>query len=107
MYREKGNHIITASTEHKAVLDTCKRLEKDGYRVTYLPVQKDGRISLDELRAAITDKTILISIMTREQRDRRRPADRGDRRDREGEGHPVPHRRGAGGRQDSVRRATS
>ena len=64
MYREKGNHIITCVTEHKAVIDTCKRLEKDGYRVTYLPVQKDGLISLDDLRAAITDKTILISIMT-------------------------------------------
>src|SRR6267142_4286381 len=64
MYREKGNHIITCVTEHKAVIDTCKRLEKDGYRVTYLPVQKDGRISLDELRNAITDKTILITIMT-------------------------------------------
>jgi cysteine desulfurase len=64
MYREKGNHIITCVTEHKAVIDTCKRLEKEGYRVTYLPVQKDGRISLDELRAAITDKTILITIMT-------------------------------------------
>src|SRR3989442_12443506 len=63
MYREKGNHIITAVTEHKAVIDTCKRLEKEGYRVTYLPVQKDGRISLDELKAAITDKTILITIM--------------------------------------------
>src|SRR4029078_10095692 len=44
MYREKGNHIITAVTEHKAIIDTCKHLEKDGYRVTYLPVQKDGRI---------------------------------------------------------------
>src|SRR6188768_1481490 len=64
MYREKGNHIITCVTEHKAVIDTCKRLEKDGYRVTYLPVAKDGRISLDELKAAITDKTILITIMT-------------------------------------------
>src|SRR5213595_793996 len=63
MYREKGNHIITPVTEHKAVLDTCKRLEKYGYRVTYLPVQKDGRISLDALKAAITDKTILITIM--------------------------------------------
>ena len=63
MYREKGDHIITALTEHKAVIDTCKRLEKDGYRVTYLPVQKDGLINLDDLRAAITDKTILISIM--------------------------------------------
>jgi cysteine desulfurase len=64
MYREKGNHIITCVTEHKAVVDTCKKLEKQGLRVTYLPVQKDGRISLDELRAAITDKTILITIMT-------------------------------------------
>jgi cysteine desulfurase len=63
MYREKGNHIITESTEHKAVLDTCKRLEKYGYEVTYLPVQKDGRIDLDDLRKAITAKTILISIM--------------------------------------------
>jgi len=63
MYREKGNHIITAVTEHKAVIDTCKHLEKDGYRVTYLAVKKDGRISLDELKAAITDKTILITIM--------------------------------------------
>src|SRR5215831_11722392 len=64
MYREKGNHIITCVTEHKAVIDTCKRLEKEGYRVTYLPVQKDGLISLDDLRAAITDKTILITVMT-------------------------------------------
>ena len=64
MYREKGNHVITAVTEHKAVIDTCKKLEKQGGRVTYLPVQKDGRIDLDELRAAITDKTILITIMT-------------------------------------------
>jgi cysteine desulfurase len=64
MYREKGSHIITCVTEHKATIDTCKKLEKQGLRVTYLPVQKDGRISLDDLRAAITDKTILISIMT-------------------------------------------
>jgi cysteine desulfurase len=64
MYREKGNHIITCVTEHKAVIDTCKKLEKQGARVTYLPVQKDGRISLDDLRNAITDKTILITIMT-------------------------------------------
>src|SRR5882724_7492195 len=63
MYREKGNHIITAVTEHKAIIDTCKHLEKDGYRVTYLAVQKDGRINLDELKAAISDKTILITIM--------------------------------------------
>src|SRR5688572_6446913 len=64
MYREKGNHIITCVTEHKAVIDTCKRLEKEGYRVTYLAVQKDGLISLDDLRHAIGDKTILITIMT-------------------------------------------
>ncbi len=63
MYREKGNHIITQVTEHKAVLDTCKRLEKYGYEVTYLPVSKDGRIDLDDLRRAITPKTILITIM--------------------------------------------
>ena len=63
MYREKGNHIITAVTEHKAVLDTCKRLEKHGYRVTYLPVQKDGRIDLDELKRAMDDQTILVTIM--------------------------------------------
>ena len=63
MYREKGNHIIAQVTEHKAVLDTCKRLEKYGYEVTYLPVEKDGRINLDDLRRAITPKTILISIM--------------------------------------------
>jgi len=63
MYAEKGNHIITAATEHKAILDTCKRLEKHGCRVTYLPVQANGLIDLDMLREAITDKTILISIM--------------------------------------------
>src|ERR1700751_6065349 len=63
MYAEKGNHIITAATEHKAVLDTCKRLEKEGGRVTYLAVQQNGLIDLDQLRAAITDKTILITIM--------------------------------------------
>jgi cysteine desulfurase len=63
MYAEKGNHIITAVTEHKAILDTCKHLEKKGARVTYLPVRQDGLIELDQLRDAITDKTILITIM--------------------------------------------
>ncbi len=63
MYAQKGNHIITAATEHKAVLDTCKRLEKHGCRVTYLPVRADGLIDLDNLRDAITDKTVLVSIM--------------------------------------------
>jgi cysteine desulfurase len=63
MYAEKGNHIITAATEHKAVLDTCKKLEKNGYRVTYLPVKGDGLIDLDMLRESITDKTTLVTIM--------------------------------------------
>jgi len=63
MYAEKGNHIITVVTEHKAVLDTCKKLEKHGYRVTYLPVMGDGLIDLEMLKEAITDKTILVSIM--------------------------------------------
>src|ERR1700744_2737750 len=63
MYRERGNHIITQVTEHKAVLDACKRLEKYGYRVTYLPVKADGLIDLEDLKRAIDDKTILVSIM--------------------------------------------
>src|ERR1700680_2403049 len=63
MYAEKGNHIITPATEHKAVLDTCKKLEKHGYRVTYLALKQDGLVDLDQLRDAITDKTILVSGM--------------------------------------------
>jgi len=61
--RAKGNHIITQATEHKAVLDTCTRVEKSGCEVTYLPVGSGGRIDLDALRAEITPKTILISVM--------------------------------------------
>jgi cysteine desulfurase len=63
MYKEKGNHIITCTTEHKAVLDTCKHIEKLGARVTYLPVQSDGLINLAELEAAMTKETILVCIM--------------------------------------------
>lgn len=63
MYRERGNHIITQVSEHKAVLDTCKKLEKQGYRVTYLPVQADGLIDIEDLKRAIDDQTILVSIM--------------------------------------------
>ncbi len=63
MYQSKGNHIITCTTEHKAVLDTCKHIEKLGGQITYLPVKEDGLIDLAELEKAITDKTILISIM--------------------------------------------
>ncbi|MCB0699561.1 MAG: IscS subfamily cysteine desulfurase [Chitinophagales bacterium] len=63
MYASKGNHIITCTTEHKAVLDTCKHLERQGAEITYLNVKADGLVDLQELEAAITDKTILISIM--------------------------------------------
>jgi cysteine desulfurase len=63
MYAAKGNHIITATTEHKAVLDTCAHLEKLGASITYLQVKADGLIDLEELSNAITDKTILVSIM--------------------------------------------
>jgi cysteine desulfurase len=62
-YRDKGNHVVTCVTEHKAVLDSCKFLEKHGYVVTYLPVDGDGLVNIERLREAITDKTILISIM--------------------------------------------
>jgi len=62
-YKDKGNHIITARTEHKAVLDTCKRLERSGCEVTYLPVDATGRVDPEAVRAAITDKTILVSLM--------------------------------------------
>lgn len=62
-YRRNGDHIITVVTEHKAVLDSCKHLQKEGYRVTYLPVQNDGLIDLEQLRQTFTEKTILVSIM--------------------------------------------
>jgi cysteine desulfurase len=62
-YKDKGDHIITTVTEHKAVLDTCKRLEKQGFRVTYLGVGTDGRVDPDDVKKALTDKTILVSIM--------------------------------------------
>jgi len=63
MYYERGDHIITVVTEHKAVLDTCKKLEKRGFKVTYLPVASDGLISPDDVKRALTDKTILVSVM--------------------------------------------
>jgi len=63
MYKKKGNHVVTQATEHKAVLDTCKRLEREGFQVTYLPVDKYGQVSAEQIREAITDKTILVSIM--------------------------------------------
>jgi cysteine desulfurase len=63
MYKKKGNHLVTQATEHKATLDTCKRLERDGYQVTYLPVDKHGQVHAEQVREALTDKTILVSIM--------------------------------------------
>src|SRR5882762_3541338 len=62
-YASKGNHIITATTEHKAVLDSCRHIEKLGGEITYLPVKKDGRINIDDLSAAIKPSTILIAFM--------------------------------------------
>jgi cysteine desulfurase len=62
-HREKGNHIVTAATEHKCVLDACKRLEGEGFRVTYLPVDADGLIAPERVAEAITEKTILVSVM--------------------------------------------
>lgn len=62
-YKGKRNHIITCVTEHKCVLDTCRHLEQDGFEITYLPVQQNGLIDLEELKAAMTDNTVLVSIM--------------------------------------------
>ncbi len=63
MHAERGGHIVTCATEHRAVLDTCRRLEKQGYRVSYLPVQPDGRVEPERVRRALSDRTILISVM--------------------------------------------
>jgi cysteine desulfurase len=62
-YRHKGNHLVTCVTEHKAVLDSCKVLEKHGFQVTYLPVSPGGMVDLQQLKNSLSDKTILISIM--------------------------------------------
>src|SRR5690349_18218989 len=62
-YAQQGNHIVTAATEHKSVMDTCRALEKRGCQVTYLPVDREGLIELERLREAITARTILVSIM--------------------------------------------
>jgi cysteine desulfurase len=62
-YKDRGRHIVTNVLEHKAVLDTCKRLEREGYDVTYLPVAADGRVDPEAVRAAVTDQTVLVSIM--------------------------------------------
>jgi len=62
-YKDRRNHIVTTVTEHKCVLDTCRHLEQEGFTVTYLPVQQNGLVDLDALRAAVTDKTVVVSIM--------------------------------------------
>jgi len=62
-YKDRKNHIVTTVTEHKCVLDTCRHLEQAGFEVTYLPVQKNGLVDLDQLREAITDKTVVVSVM--------------------------------------------
>jgi cysteine desulfurase len=63
MYREKGTHIVTTVVEQRAGMDVCKRLERQGYQVTYVPVQTDGLVDVEAIRKALTDKTILISVM--------------------------------------------
>jgi cysteine desulfurase len=63
MYRSKGDHLITVATEHKAVLDVCRRLEREGHRVTFLPVDELGRVTAAQVETAITEKTILVSVM--------------------------------------------
>jgi cysteine desulfurase len=61
--KDRGNHVITVATEHKSVLDSCARLQKDGWNVTVLPVTSDGFVDLDQLRSALTDRTVLVSVM--------------------------------------------
>merc|ERR1719419_1472564 len=63
-YKGKKNHVITTQTEHKCVLDSCRQLEAEGFEVTYLPVNTQGQISLEELEANLTEETALVSIMT-------------------------------------------
>ncbi len=63
LYREKGNHLVTCLTEHKAVLDSCKELEKEGFEVTYLPPDRFGRVEADQVRAALREETILVTLM--------------------------------------------
>ncbi len=80
-YKGKKNHIITVVTEHKCVLDSCRHLELEGFEVTYLPVQQNGLIDLEQLKAAIRPDTVHRLGDGGEQRDRRDPAAGGDRQD--------------------------
>jgi cysteine desulfurase len=63
MYRQKGNHVVTGATEHRAVLDTCRALEREGFEITVLPTDRCGRISPGDLRAALTERTVLVTLM--------------------------------------------
>jgi cysteine desulfurase len=63
MFRNKGNHLVTAVTEHRAVLDSCKRLEREGFHITFLPVDRFGLVAPDQVAEALTAKTILVSVM--------------------------------------------
>ncbi len=62
-YKDRKDHLVTVVTEHKCVLDSCRHLEQEGFKVTYLPVKKDGLVDLDQLKSAITDKTVMVSVM--------------------------------------------
>src|SRR2546423_2864452 len=63
MYRRQGNHIVTTAIEHRSVLDPCRRLEHDGFRVTYVPVDRYGRVAAEDIAAALSPRTILVSVM--------------------------------------------
>ena len=98
MYREKGNHIVTTAIEQRAGLDVCKRLERQGFTVTYLAVGADGVVDPEAIRAALTDKTILISVMLANN-EIGPSRTRGHRQARQGKGDRVPYRRHPGGGQ--------
>ena len=102
--RDRGNHLITAVTEHKSVLDTFKRLAGEGFDVTWLPVNSEGFIDLEQLRRSITDKTVLVSVMAANNEIGTVQHLAGDRRHHSRARRDLPHRRGAGGRQSAARR---
>ncbi len=103
-YKDRKNHIITCVTEHKCVLDSCRHLELEGFDVTYLPVRQNGLIDLAALKAAMTEKTLLVSIMAVNNEIGVIQPIEGDRRDLPREQGVLPHGRGAGRWQDPARR---